>query len=598
MQTNFIQHNKITLIVLITFFSSLQANSQLLNEIDKGKVSDIKFWSGDIAMVPHGFYRGSGLAPDGSFILGEGEDGSLMKLSLQTGKQETLVKTDRPKYCFASAVSRNSKQVAFQMFNGDFFDLLVVPTNTDKNRVEKPRLLVQGSEKNSATPYDWSPDNKWILVHLFRNDTSTIALVSIKDGSIKKIKDFGVGLFNKISFSPDGKYIVYDWKNGIYQLNLQTGKELLLVSDTINLYGAYWSPDGNAIVYFKNSAICSLPLLNGKVAGASVVLKEGIDFFDLLGFLNNGSFLYSKSSKIKLNVYTADPQSTSVNPSIKLISTRFVDSNTDPVWSPDGKFLAYKSGRDNGDEMIVIRSYETGDERDLVPVKGSIVQWNTSNSLLIQKFGNFTSLSRINIQSGDTVSLFRIKNDFDHSIWRERPVLSPDNKKVYYVETDRENGFAKILSYDLIGGDTKEVTSFDTPDITSFSISPDGKYLSAVVLRQGEEGRPSALCIVSVQTGEVRQLFKEPWGDATKFFGLDWSPDSRYIFYVRNNWKEKLNVIYRIPIDKGTPEKTTIQMKDLRFPRIHPLGKEIAFYGGDGWFVKTMEVRSLNLANK
>lgn len=597
MQTNFIQHNKKALIVLITFFSSFQANSQLPNETEKSKRNEISVWSGNIAMLPHGFYKGCGLSPDGSFLLGEGEDGSLIKLSLQTGKQETLVKTDSPeKYCWASAVSPDSKQVAFYMFNGNFFDLLVVPTSTDKNRAKKPRMLVPGSKEYSAMPYDWSPDRNQILVNLIDKEfKSTIALVSVKDGTIKRIKEFGSGLFNKISFSPDGKYIVYDWKNGIYELDLETGKELLLASDTIRLYGAYWRPDGNAILYYKNSTIWSIPMLNGKVAGAAVILKEGIDFFDLLGYLNNGSFLYAKGSKIKLNVYTADLQSTSVSPSIKLVSTRFVDSNTDPVWSPDGKFMAYKSGRDNGDEMIVIRSYETRDERDLIPMKGSIIQWNTSNSLLIQNFGDFTSLSRINIQSGDTDSLFRIKNDFNLGITRERPVLSHDNKKVYYVESDRKNRFAKILSYDLIGGDTKEVTSFDTPDITSFSISPDGKYLSAVVLSQTEEGRPSALCVVSTQTGEVRQLFKEPWGDPTKFYGAEWSSDSRYIYYVRKNWEENINVIYRISIEKGTPEKTTIQMKDMRFPRIHPLGKEIAFFGGDGWFVKTMEVRALNL---
>jgi hypothetical protein len=68
-------------------------------------------------------------------------------------------------------------------------------------------MLVHGSQKYSAMPCDWSSDRNWILVNLIEKENkSTIALVSVKNGTIKRIKEFGSGLFNKISFPPDWKY--------------------------------------------------------------------------------------------------------------------------------------------------------------------------------------------------------------------------------------------------------------------------------------------------------------------------------------------------------------------------------------------------------
>ncbi|MBA4300025.1 MAG: hypothetical protein C0433_07990 [Cyclobacterium sp.] len=208
-------------------------------------------------------------------------------------------------------------------------------------------------------------------------------------------------------------------------------------------------------------------------------------------------------------------------------------------------------------------------------------------------------LYRFNIETRDTTFLFSLKSSLHRQSWgaEENPILSADGKNIFYIEKNRNTSTSKVFSYDLATGAIESIVTFDSPDITSFSASPDGKYLSAIVLYQGQAGRPSAIRIVSLSGGETHDLFKERWGDATKFFGLGWSPDSRYIYYIRMNAETESNSVWRVDILEGQPQNTGISMTDIRMPNIHPNGKHLVFYGGDGWYRTTYEVRAIKITS-
>lgn len=95
----------------------------------------------------------------------------------------------------------------------------------------------------------------------------------------------------------------------------------------------------------------------------------------------------------------------------------------------------------------------------------------------------------------------------------------------------------------------------------------------------------------------MNDLFKEPWGDATKFFGLGWSPDSRYLYYVRLNHKTALNNLWRVDVLRGPPQNTGISMTDIRMPQIHLDGRHLVFSGGGGWYNTTYEVRTIKITS-
>jgi Tol biopolymer transport system component len=117
-------------------------------------------------------------------------------------------------------------------------------------------LLIQDGEKWMPFPKCWSPDGKWIAFerrhsyNLMHPDGTNIQKLMIPKGYV-----------GKMSFSPDGKSIVYDTyvevdrkeKHSINVLNIESGaiKEIADVSATF----CDWSPDGKSIVFSKPGVV-------------------------------------------------------------------------------------------------------------------------------------------------------------------------------------------------------------------------------------------------------------------------------------------------------------------------------------------------------
>jgi Tol biopolymer transport system component len=206
-------------------------------------------------------------------------------------------------------------------------------------------------------------------------------------------------------------------------------------------------------------------------------------------------------------------------------------------------------------------------------------------------------LFRLNSENGKMDSLLELSSDYQNSVYKHHPILSANGSLLYYIEGGNRNlNSSQLYALDMEAKQETKIASFDSPDITSFSASPDGQYLSMVVLYQQQKGRPSALQLLNLSSGEKRELFKTPWGDATKFFGLGWSHDAKYIYYVRSNPATSSSFVWRIEAEGGVPQKTGLTMIDIRMPQVHPDGKHIFFYGGKGWYNKTYEIRAINAA--
>lgn len=596
-------HTKVFLTIFISFLNKeITGQSSYSHSLkqDSTAFKEETFWKGTISIKPHGLYFGSGLARDGSFFVGD--SGSLKTIDFKTGKVQTLVKATGEQSAVASVVSPDNQRIAFSWFNGNFTDLIVVSSKTKNGFPNQPRILIKGTQNLYIKPYDWSPDGKWILSAMGDKEGGKIVLVSVKDGSIKLIKNIGNRSCNKISFSPDGRHIVYDFvtvNTGLSDIRLCSIDgldEKVLVQDVG--VAPYWSPDGKYIFFlmskkYNASDLYALQIAQLKQVGAPILIKERVGFFPLLGFLNNGTFLYGESSQPKLNIYISrlDQASMDSNHAPELISNRFPFWNTDAVWSPDGKNLVYISRQPDGKNIIVLHSADTVKEEDIAMVRGSIVNWFPDNTTLLIKGQSENGpmlLYSLNVKTKDSILIYDLNPDKKKNLFRDRPVLSSDGKLIYYIEVDSTGTFTKIFSLDIATGVNKEITSVDSPDITSFSASPDGKYLSMIVRR-------STLIIVSLQSGNVTDLFKEYWNDATKFNGLGWSPDSRYIYYVRTNFHTGIQNLWRILTIGGKPEATGIALTDLRWPKIHPDGNRIVYSGGEGWYKKTYEVKAIKI---
>ena len=111
-------------------------------------------------------------------------------------------------------------------------------------------LLIEG---RNTFPESWSPDGKQIL---FSKNVSVLFLMNPDGTNIRQLTEDDDSYIGKASFSPDGKFIVYDGsvkiandkeKYVIKVLNIKTGK-IDIISD-LNVTYCDWSPDGEHIIF-------------------------------------------------------------------------------------------------------------------------------------------------------------------------------------------------------------------------------------------------------------------------------------------------------------------------------------------------------------
>lgn len=77
--------------------------------------------------------------------------------------------------------------------------------------------------------------------------------------------------------------------------------------------------------------------------------------------------------------------------------------------------------------------------------------------------------------------------------------------------------------------------------------------------------------------GEARELARFTGGSSPREradgLGLAWSPDQRFLFYIR----PEIRAIWRVPVAGGTPENIGVSMNRMRALRLHPDGRRITF---------------------
>lgn len=296
-----------------------------------------------------------------------------------------------------------------------------------------------------------------------------------------------------------------------------------------------------------------------------------------MGFTQSGSLYYSLDSGQR-DVYVSklDPVTGKFLPPTRKAIQRFEGFNHSPAWSSDGKYFAYVSTRRNlpgeaGMEVLVIRSTETGEERELHP------KWQTfgdARYLFWSPDGRFIlpapaqGLNIVDVQTGD-VSI----------ITRERVVgaaWSSDGKAIFHVRARAEGKF--IVLHELETGKEKELRG-KVGD--ALAISPDGRQLAFFV--------KGALMVMPAAGGEPRELLRLDNPEEsfhTNQIGVAWTPDGRYILFGKKRPNEP-EELCQIPSEGGKPQKL-LAMNKLHHISIHPDGQRIAFTSYTGGPMGTM----------
>ena len=231
-------------------------------------------------------------------------------------------------------------------------------------------------------PLAWFPDGRRVLTRFVRKDrTAQIVIFDTRDESVKVLRTVNWRWPGKTVLSPDGRYILYDAPVGkgqnaphdIFLLAADGSSEIPLVAHPANDEVLGWTPDGASVLFASDRGgrrgAWLLPIADGKSQGEASILRSDLDATKALGFSTDGSFFYERQTRM-MDVYTVslDFEEGKVAGRPERVAQRFVGSNRAPDWSPDGKYLAYISLRGEaaaGSRTLVIRSMQTGEERDL-----------------------------------------------------------------------------------------------------------------------------------------------------------------------------------------------------------------------------------------
>ena len=379
-------------------------------------------------------------------------------------------------YAESSVISPDGQRVVYSWFNeaSSLFELRVIGLDGIDGG-EYPETLYSNPEVSFMATLAWFPDRRRILARFVRKDrTAQIVVFDTDDRSVKILRTVNWRWPGKTVLSPAGRYILYDAPVGndqnaphdIFLLAADGSSEIPLVAHSADDRVLGWTPDGASVLFASDRGgrrgAWLLPVADGKAQGEPTILKPDLDAGTPLGFSTDGSFYYHRSTPM-MDVYTVPIDFEQGKPVgvPERVAERFVGANRAPAWSPDGKYLAYNSLRAlpaSGTPTLVIRSVETGEERDLavdLPYFPRPRWAPDGRSLILPSRGQRTgrAIFRLAVDNGKLTMLVPRQEDTVYL----SPQLTPDGKTLFYTAQDNRERHATIRARNLENGEERQI---------------------------------------------------------------------------------------------------------------------------------------------
>jgi len=418
------------------------------------------------------------------------------------------------------------------------------------------------------------------------------------------------GLVLQPTFSPDGNEVAFCWNGekqdhyDIYRKLIGPGGPLRLTTGPIGGYSPAWSPDGRYIAFYRHSPsgktqVCVIPALGGPERSVAELAPEGYGWYmnfphSTLAWTPGGKWLivpdfpgggqppglfmvsvdagekrrltsspdwdedpalspdgHTLAFVRQIDVGITDVYGLSLKEDLQpqgeperlTYENRLVQS---PVWTRDGKEIAFSSGHWWGERSIrriaVTERRSPGDYRPRATSFGE-----DATTLAISPNGGRLAYARLS----QIVNLYRLELSADGAaIGTPQRVtastrvdylgeLSADGKRVVFTST--RSGSQEIWVSDADGGNPQQITSIGGPLTGGPHWSPDGKTIAFDSRWKG----PSDIYLVSADGGSPRALTKGPYYKG----GAAWSRDGKWIYFSSD--RTGRSEVYRMPATGG-----------------------------------------------
>src|SRR5688500_17327171 len=517
------------------------------------------------------------LSPDGNSIAYSSDRGSGYEIfvrPLTSGGRELQLTSDGS-HNFEPAWSPDAKRIAFH----------------SKKRGGVWVVPALGGVAKQLTEFGsypaWSPDGNSLVIQssgigddLFAMAsgallTTTLWQVSASGGAPKQITKMGnpPGGHGSPSWSPDGKRIVftsYDPAGSAIWTVTPDGSDLKKVRGGVD---PIYAPDGQHIYFVSfgsnnlNFGLSKLRISEtGEPVGVPIEVRTtGPARIKRLTVSADGKKLaYTPLSTISNLWSVAMKDNESAGSPVALMHDSSY-RNSNPLYSPDGKRIAYHVTRVGGGDDIWLIDPDGKNPTQLTtnPATDQRPSWiPDSEQVAFQsnREGKEVVLA-INLKTGVEKTLFDPAQDISFAR------LSPDGKQIVF--NSRRSGTTDLWVFSIETGAVRQLT-FDKEAAGFASWSPDGKILGFQIKR----GEDTHVAIMPSGGGDVEQLTAA----SGQSFVHSWSPDGDKIAFAgfRNGvW----NVWWLSRTSKSVKQVTNYTKLNafVRYPTWSPLGDRIVY---------------------
>jgi len=217
-------------------------------------------------------------------------------------------------------------------------------------------------------------------------------------------------------------------------------------------------------------------------------------------------------------------------------------NNSNPKWSPDGKWIAFVSNREGKNNLYVI-SPSGGEAEKLTDVKTGVnnFEWSPDGKMIAYVMTDATP--------DDEEKKKKEKNDW-----------------FYYDEVILQNRLYVLSLHETDSAGKKKSTKLtkENRNVIAFDWSPDGKWIAYSHGKSplANDDLYSDISMVNVGTGEQRAVASTPAGESSPYF----SPDGKYIAYLCSEdpvvWPGK-RTVQVVPVQGGQVKKLAASPNDL-----------------------------------
>ncbi|HWD39418.1 MAG TPA: S41 family peptidase [Fimbriimonas sp.] len=449
------------------------------------------------------------------------------------------------------ALSPDGKRIAFS-YQGDIW---VAPSSG--GRAEPVTTNVE-MDDNPV----WSPDGQYLAFASTRTGNWDIFIVPADGGSTQQLT-YNSGADVPSDWSPDGKYVVERASrdsayNGLYAIDVRTGRTHKLLQDMMSVGSPHYSPDGKSLLYTRFGFPWVRPRYQG--SAASQIWKVDLANGERRPIRNTGfQHLWpnyaADGSVLAVTVTEKTPSSSPVGHPIPKIAASDDAERTPNVYQIGSSAKRLTDFVGEGARFLTVahNAPVAAFERDGDVYLMTIGQAPKKITLTASTDDKVNQIERLVLNSGATDAALSPKGDkiaftVRGNIWTvltkktkgpnaddaeqltswegvdQEPVWAPDNKTIYFL-SDRK-GPLLVFKMD---SDTKTVTPVSSGgDAQAVRVTPDGARIS-----YWQDGPAGGLYTVPIAGGAPTCVLSRPGqyqGDVQED-AYDWSPDGRYIAY-------------------------------------------------------------------